>query len=313
MKVLLTTTSFQDTPGKHHNVLNDTGYMVDKIRGPVKEDVLLPIIADYDGVICGDDYYTKKVLKKGKEGKLKVISKYGIGMDKIDLIAADGLGITVTNCPGVNHITVAEHTFSLVLAFVKNISDEINYTRSGEWTRMIGREIYNKKLGVAGLGRIGKEVILRAKAFGMELLAYDQYFDKEFLKKYKVKVCNTLEELFSESDLISLNMSVNNENYHCISKDLIINNTKKGLLLVNTARGELVDENAIIYGIEKNILSGYLTDVLEDEPMEQDHSFRRYENIIITPHIASRTYESVERQGMLAVKNLIKNLNYYKN
>jgi len=306
LKILLTSTSFQDTLGKHHDALKSTSFDVDTLRGPVKEDVLLPIIAEYDGVICGDDYYTRDVIKTGKLGKLKVISKYGIGLDKIDLMAAKEFDIKVTNCPGVNHVTVAEHIFTLILAFFKNIPDEINYTRKGDWHRLIGHEIYGKKIGVAGLGRIGKEVLLRANAFGLKLYAFDKLIDTDFVNNHNVEVCNTLENLFSKTDIVSLNMNLNEENNQCINENILKNHTKKGLLLVNSARGELVDENAIVFGIENEILCGYLTDVLENEPMEPGHKFLKYSNIFITPHIGSRTFQSVERQGIMAVENLIK-------
>ena len=308
MKVLLTSTSFQDTPGKHHDALNQTGFEIDTIRGPVKEGELLPIIANYDGVICGDDHYTRKVIEKGKRGRLKVLSKYGIGLDKIDLVAAKELGIKVTNCPGANHMAVSEHIFAFILAFYKNIPDEINFTRIGEWERLIGHEIYGKKIGVAGLGRIGKEVLLRAKAFGLKLYAFDKYIDMDFINMHEVKVCDTLEDLFCKSNIVSLNMSLNDENSQCVNKNILENHTNKGLLLINTARGELVDEKAIIYGINNKILSGYLTDVLEKEPMDKNHAFIKYNNILITPHIGSRTYQSVERQGLMALSNLTKYL-----
>jgi D-3-phosphoglycerate dehydrogenase / 2-oxoglutarate reductase len=308
MKILLTTTSFQDTPGKHHEALKETGFEVDTLRGPVSEDVLLPIIENYDGVICGDDYFTRSVLEKGKASKLKVLSKYGIGLDKIDLSAAEELGIAVTNCPGVNHITVAEHTFALILAFYKNIPEEINHTRSGEWTRLIGNEIYGKKLGVAGLGRIGKEILIRAKVFGMDVYAFDQFLDKKFTKNNKVNVCNTIEELSTNVDILSLNMNANENNYHIINKALITKHSKKNQLIVNTARGELVDESAIIYGLENSLIGGYATDVLEKEPMDANHPIKSMNNVLLTPHIGSRTYESVERQGTMAVENLVNEL-----
>ena len=268
----------------------------------------MPIIGDYEGVICGDDYYTRSVLVKGKAGKLKILSKYGIGLDKIDLEAADEFGIKVTNCPGVNHIAVAEHIFAFILAFYKNIPDELNFTRKGEWERLIGHEIYGKKIGVAGLGRIGKEVLLRSKAFGLKLYAFDKYIDTDFINKYEVKVCDTLEDLFSKVDIVSLNMDLNDENNNCINNNIIKKHTNNGLLLINTARGELVNESAIIYGIENKILNGYLTDVLNDEPMKKQHPFIRYNNIYLTPHIGSRTFQSVERQGLMAVKNLVNKL-----
>ena len=308
MKILLTTTSFQDTPGKHQNILDDTGYEVDKIRGPVTEDILLPMISNYDGVLCGDDFFSRKVIEKGVNGKLKVISKYGIGLDKIDLIAAKELGVHVTNCPGVNHITVSEHVFSLILCFYKNLFDEISITRENLWERMIGQEIHGKKIGVAGLGRIGKEVLLRAKAFGLELYAFDKIIDEEFCTSNKVRICKSLNEIISKVEILSLNMNSNNENYHCINKNIILNHASKNLLLINTARGELVDEEAILYGIENNFLSGYATDVLEVEPIKDNHPFIKNNKIIITPHIGSRTYQSVERQGIMAVNNLINNL-----
>jgi len=312
MKILLTTTSFQDTPGKHHDALRETGFEVDTMRGPLTEEVLLPIIAKYDGVICGDDFYTKIVLETGKKGKLKVISKYGIGLDKIDLEAAEELGIKVTNCPGVNHITVAEHTFALMLAFYKNIPDEVNYARNGEWIRLTGHEMYGKKIGVAGLGRIGKEILIRAKAFGMDIFAFDQIVDKRFVQKNKVSVCKTLEELISKVDILSLNMNANEDNYHIVNKDLLMNHANKNLLIINTARGELVDESAIIDSLKNGIVSGYVTDVLEHEPMKPNHPFRNTKNVLITPHIGSRTFESVERQGIMAVENLVSILKVIK-
>ena len=312
MKILLTTTSFQDTPGKHHDALRETGFDVDTLRGPLTEEVLLPIIAKYDGVICGDDFYTQKVLETGKKGKLKVISKYGIGLDKIDLEAAEELGIKVTNCPGVNHITVAEHTFALMLAFYKNIPDEVNYARNGEWIRLTGHEMYGKKIGVAGLGRIGKEILIRAKAFGMDIFAFDQIVDKRFVQKNKVSVCKTLEELISKVDILSLNMNANEDNYHIVNKDLLMNHANKNLLIINTARGELVNEAAIIDSLKNGIVSGYVTDVLEHEPMKPNHPFRNTKNVLITPHIGSRTFESVERQGIMAVENLVSILKVIK-
>jgi len=305
MKILLTSTSFQDTPGKHHDALLNTGFKVDKIRGPATEKILLPIISKYDGVICGDDYFTRKVIEKGKRGRLKVLSKYGIGLDKIDLVAAKELGIKVTNCPGANHMAVSEHIFAFILAFYKNIPDEINITRKGEWERLIGHEIYGKKIGVAGMGRIGKEVLLRAKSFGLKLYAFDISIDKTFVQKNNVNVCETLEKLMMVTDIVSLNMNLTQDNNQFVNNNIIENHTKEGLLLINTARGELVDEEAILYGIKNNILSGYLTDVLNIEPMVKNHPFTKQNKILITPHIGSRTYESVCRQGVMAVNNLV--------
>lgn len=308
MNILLTSTSFQDTPGKHQELLKNTGFIVDTLRGPVKKEVLLPIIAKYDGIICGDDEYTREVIAEGKKGKLKVISKYGIGLDKIDLLAAKELNVHVTNCPGVNHTTVAEHVFALLLSFVKHIPSEVAHTRNGEWTRYTGNEIYGKTMGIIGLGKIGKEVAIRAQAFGLRTIAYDQYWDESFAEKFQIKKCDTIEELFANCDIISLHTDLNKETRHIISAKRIRENMKQGCILINTARGELVEMEGLIWALESQKIKAYLTDVLEEEPMRQDHPLRKYNNVFITPHIGSRTFESVERQGSMAVENLLQHL-----
>lgn len=308
MKILLTSTSFQDTPGKHHDTLNNTGFDVDKLRGPLKENMLLPVIADYDGIICGDDEITSDVIKTGVSGSLKVISKYGIGLDKIDLIVADKLGIPVTNCPGANHIAVAEHVFALLLAYYKNIHLEYNYTQNGQWRRLIGEEIYNKKIGIIGLGRIGKEVAKRAHIFGLKIFAYDIYFDQDFMDKYEINKILSIEEAFSICDIISLHMNLTEGNKNVISDNTFQIKGAKKVVLVNTARADLVEINALLEALDKNYIKAYLTDVLDEEPMLENNPLQYKKNVLITPHIGSRTFESVERQGIMCVKNLLKHI-----
>ena len=308
MKILLTSTSFQDTPGKHHDLLEKAGLEIDTLRGPVKTDVLLPIISQYDGVICGDDEYTRSVIAEGKKGKLKVISKYGIGLDKIDLPAAKELGIVVTNCPGVNHTTVAEHVFALLLSYVKHIPAEINHTRQGEWKRYTGHEIFGKTMAIIGLGKIGKEVAKRATAFGLQVIGYDQYWDEDFARQYQVEKAGSVEEILPQADIISLHTDLNANTRHIISAEKIKNHIKPGCIIINTARGELVELDGLVWGLDNQVVKAYLTDVLEEEPMKPDHVLQKYPNVFITPHIGSRTFESVERQGSMAVENLLMHL-----
>lgn len=309
MKILLTSTSFQDTPGEHHTLLSNQGFEVDTLRGPVKAEVLLPIIHQYDGIICGDDEYNREVLLAGKKGKLKVISKYGIGLDKIDLDAAKEIGITVTNCSGVNHTTVAEHVFALLLSYCKHIPDEINFTRLGEWKRITGTEIWGKTLGIVGLGKIGKEVAIRAKAFGLQVHVYEINPDMEFISNQQIIRHDTLESLLPLCDILSLHVGLSKATKYLLNeKRLSI--LKPNCILINTARGELVELNALIKNLKNKHLQAYLTDVLEEEPMPKDHPLKNFSNVFITPHIGSRTYESVVRQGSMAVKNLLNHLIY---
>jgi D-3-phosphoglycerate dehydrogenase len=305
MKVLLTTTSFQDTPGKHQTLFESQNFDIHKLRGPITEIELLPIIADYDAVICGDDEYTENVIRKGAEGKLKYISKYGVGLDKIDLKAAAKYNIPVTNCPGVNQVSVAEHVIALLFCFSRSIHLEHNITTKGGWYRYVGNEVQGKTIGVFGLGSVGKEVAKKAKALGMNVKVADKFLDQIFVEEYEFEVCNSIDEMLSSVDVISLHTPHTPETEEMINSDRINQVVKKGLIIINTARGKLVNNDAILEGLEKGIIGGYLTDVLEIEPMPKNHPLQGVKNVIITPHIGSRTYQSVERQGLMAVENLL--------
>ena len=306
-KILLTSTSFQDTPGAHQKLLEEQNFEIKRLRGPLKEIELIGIIDKFDGIICGDDEITKDVIIKGACGKLKVISKYGIGLDKIDLSTAKKKNVIICNCPGVNKETVAEHVFALLLTYIKNIIQSNEIIQNQAWHRYIGNDLHNKTIGVLGTGNIGKQVIIRALAFVIKVIDFYKFQDIEFKKKYNIKYLNSQKELFQKSDIISLNMSLDSNTRNIINTESI-NLMKRGVIIINTARAGLVNNNDILKGIEKKIIEGYLTDVLEEEPMIPNHPFILNRKILITPHIGSRTYENIEKQGTMAVKNLLMNL-----
>ena len=310
MKILLTSTSFQDTPGSHHHLLNKTGWTIDFMRGPIKEAKLLPVISKYDGLICGDDDITEAVLIKAKKGKLKAISKYGIGLDKINLDVAMKLKIPVKNTPGVNHIAVAEHILALLFSFYKNIHLEYLITKKGRWDRLIGREIFGKTIGIFGLGRIGRELAKKSYFLGLKVAATDIDCDVDFINEYNISWYENLSELASNCDILSLNSPLNNITRGCLNKD-VLKKAKKNILIVNTSRGEVVDIDDLIWGLREKKISGYLADVLDEEPIIKENPLMKFDNVLITPHIASRTYESVQRQGSMAVLNLIDLLKKY--
>jgi len=190
-RILVTTTSFQDTPGDHHQALVDTGWEIVTARGPLSEEDTLAAVGDVDGYICGDDLISRAVLEKARP-RLQVLSKYGIGVDKIDVAACTEMGLPLLFTPGVNHTTVAEHTFLLLLALEKHLLFHTDSTRSGGWQRQTGRELLGKTIGIVGMGRIGKEVAKRAVAFGMRPLGYDLYWDEAFAAEHKVERVSTL-------------------------------------------------------------------------------------------------------------------------
>ncbi len=303
VRILLTTTSYQDIAGPHHELLESTGVEIVRERGPLPESRMLELAGDFDAILCGDDMITRAVLDKSAP-RLKILSKYGIGVDKIDVAAATEMGIPLAFCPGVNHTTVAEHTFALLLALVRNLVEIANATRSGNWKRLTGHEIMGKTIGIVGLGRIGKEVAIRAKAFGMTVIACDVYWDEAFAAANGVTRAASVAEVFEKSDVISLHTNLTEETRDMVRAETIAT-MKDGVIILNCSRGEVVHTADLAAALESGKVGGYGADVLDEEPPRADHPLLNAKNCIVTSHIGSRTYESVQRQAMMAAQNLL--------
>lgn len=313
MRILLTTTSYQDTPGKHHDVLKVSGFDVVRARGPLQEAAMLDLIKSnngFDGLLNGDDLITSKVIDAGLNAptKLRVIAKYGIGLDSIDVKYATEKKLPVLFTPGVNHTTVAEHAIGLMIALVKHFWPHLKSTKSGGWKRITGNELYGKTIAILGMGRIGKEVAKRARAFDMNVKGFDLYWDEGFAKACNVDRCTTAEDAIKDADVVSLHMNLDENNRHFINKTRIAG-MKKGAIVINTARGGLVSEQDVADACKSGQLGGYGADVLDHEPQKPGHPFVEIDNVIITPHVGSRTFESVERQAMRATLNVVNYLN----
>jgi len=306
MRILLTTTSFQDTPGTHHDQLAATGWEVVRERGPLTEARMLEIAGEFDGFLCGDDAITAAVLERSLP-QLKVIAKYGIGLDKIDVAEATAKKLPVLFTPGVNHTTVAEHTFALLLALSRRLVEECNYTAKGEWKRLTGHEIHGRTMGIFGLGRIGKEVATRAQAFGMKVKAYDVYWDAAFAEAHGIERAASADELISSVDVLSLHANLTPETHHLLNAERL-GSMRQGAIVLNCARGELVETAAMRAALDSGYLGGYGTDVLDVEPPPANHPLLNAPRCLVTPHIGSRTYESVQRQAGRAVQNLVQYL-----
>lgn len=307
-KILVTTTSFQDTPGAHHEHLINQNFDIDYMRGPLVAEDLIGIIQNYDGVICGDDDYNEEVLKKGVNGKLKVLSKYGVGLDKINLDLADELGLIVTNCPNVNQVSVAEHVLALLFCFEKNIHLQYNSVQKRSWNRLIGNEIFGKTIGIIGLGAVGKELAVKAKALGLYVIGFDLIEDKDFCKKNSIHFTNNINDIYEKCNIISLHIPHNKQTEKIINHEVIFKKLKKRPIIINTSRGKLIEKKSIISGLEKNKISAYLTDVLDIEPISENENLIGLDKVIITPHVGSRTFQSVEKQATMAINNLLKYL-----
>jgi len=305
-RILLTTTSFQDTPGAHHAALAATGWEVVTARGPLDEADTLALVGAIDGTICGDDAITRGVLERARP-RLRVISKYGIGVDKIDVAACTEFGIPLLYTPGVNHTTVAEHAFLLLLALEKHLLFHADSVRAGGWQRRTGHELLGKTIGIVGMGRIGREVALRALAFGMRPIGHDLHWDEAFAREHGVARAASLPDLLAESDYVSLHTNLTPETRDLIRADTIAG-MKPGVIIVNCARGEIVNTADMVAALGSGRVRAYGTDVLDVEPPPADHPLLHLPNCLVTPHVGSRTYESVERQALAAVENLVRGM-----
>ncbi len=303
MKILVTPTSLkEDSPLEAMRILREyTDDLVFNPYGrPLTEEELLPLLQDCDGYIAGLDWITGKALAGAK--RLKVISRYGVGYDRVDMPEAKKRNITVTNTPGVNSRAVAELTFGLILSLVRKIPWLNEKTGSGQWVRYSGAELNGKILGVVGLGAIGKIVAQYGKAFGMTVLAYDPYIDKDYCEKENFEVSG-LSTLLAQADVITLHVPLLPETRHMINEDAFAG-MKQGAFLVNTARGGLIDEEAAALALESGKLRGLGLDAFEQEPPQKSPLFGR-DDVVLTPHAGAHTKEAVEKMAMLSVENLI--------
>jgi D-3-phosphoglycerate dehydrogenase / 2-oxoglutarate reductase len=313
MRILLTTTSYQDTPGRHHTLLEDSGFEVVRGRGPLPEADVIRLIethGGFDGLLNGDDHITARVIDAALAAPtpLRVICKYGIGLDSIDMGHATTNHLPVLFTPGVNHTTVAEHAIGLMIAASKHFWVHLRSVKEGGWHRQTGHELAGKTLAILGMGRVGKEVARRAAAFGMELIGFDPCWDEPFAAETGVRRCETIGRALREADVVTLHLPATDQTREMINADSIAS-MKDGVVIVNTARGALIDENAVAEACRCGKIMAYATDVLIDEPPRASHPFQDVDNILVTPHIGSRTYESVERQAMRATLNLVNYLN----
>lgn len=310
MRILLTTTSYQDTLGEHHRKLEASGLEVVRARGPLSEDQMLDLIRDqgpFDATLNGDDAFTPKVID-ALLPRCRCLGKYGIGLDSIDVDYATEKALPVLFTPGVNHTTVAEHAIGLMIAVAKHFYAHASAVKQGQWKRQTGVELMGKTLGVVGLGRIGREVVKRGQAMGMRAVGHDIRWDEEFAKTFAVERAKTLDDLLGRSNVVTLHTALSKETRAMINARTL-SLMPEGAILVNTARGGLVDEPAVADACRSGKLYGYGTDVLETEPLQPPHPFLELDNVIITPHVGSRTRESVERQAVRATRNVVNFLN----
>lgn len=275
------------------------------IARDITEQALMNEVGDAFGIVLKSaSRITRRIIEHAPD--LKVISRTGAGYDNVDVAAASEHGILVCNLPGINSTPVAEYTIALILGLLKRISELDRYTRGGEWAKRheyISRDAEGKTLGIIGFGRIGQKVAQKAKyGLGMDILVYDPYVQSQF--EDKVNFCDDLKDLFLKSDIISLHVPNLPETKCMVTRELLWK-MKREAYIINTSRGDIIDECALIDALRERRIAGAGLDVFEHEPIAQDHPFLRMDNVILSPHSAALTRECGVKMTLEAVGQVI--------
>ncbi|MDQ2868938.1 MAG: phosphoglycerate dehydrogenase [Verrucomicrobiota bacterium] len=268
------------------------------VQTDLSEDALADAITDFAGlVVRSQTKVTAKILQAAKN--LRVIGRAGVGVDNVDVDAATKRGVVVLNAPGANTISTAEHAFSLLLSLARNIARADASVKAAKWDRknLEGVELYSKTLGIIGLGRIGSELSRRAIAFGMRVLAVDPYLSASRARSLQIELIEDIDDLLAAADFISLHTPLTPETHHLLNAAKFAK-TKRGVRVINCARGGLLDERALADAITSGHVAGAALDVFENEPLEADSPLRKLPNVILTPHLGASTAEAQESVGI---------------
>jgi D-3-phosphoglycerate dehydrogenase len=304
MRVLISAPYFIPVFERFNDYFEQAGLAVDiaKVVERLSEAELLPYAGQIDGVISGDDRFTGAVLEAFSP-RLKVISKWGTGIDSIDREAAERLGVQIFNTPDAFTDAVADSVMGYILAFARQIPWIDDKLKSGAWEKIPSVALHECTLGVIGVGRIGKTVLKRARAFEMTLLGNDIVeIDRSFLDGCGVEVLN-LFDLLERSDFVSVNCDLNPTSRHLINHEALAR-MKNSAILINTARGPIVDEDALIRALQAGQITGAGLDVFEDEPLPTDSPLRSMSSVLLGSHNANSSPSAWERVHKNTLKNL---------
>jgi D-3-phosphoglycerate dehydrogenase len=259
------------------------------------------LLSGVDGYIAGLDEIDRAALQHAD--RLKVIARYGVGFDKVDLVAATELGIRVTNTPGANSVSVAELALGLMLALARHIPSADLAVRQGKWPRLAGISLEGKTIGIVGLGSIGKQLARRLAGFDCRILAYDPCPDEAFAGDHAVTFCS-LPDLLGRSDFVSLHMPLLPETRGLVDS-IFLEKLKKGAFLVNTSRGEVVEEQALLTALESGHLLGAGLDAFAVEPPDPTSPLLAHPNVIATPHLGAQTDGATSNMGWIAMNDCL--------
>jgi D-3-phosphoglycerate dehydrogenase len=286
------------------------GYGLDlitpKVQERLEEAELLQYAGRFDGTLCGDDQYTARALQACAP-RLKVISKWGTGIDSIDRERAESLGIKIYRTPNAFTLAVADTVLGYLLAFARRQPWMDQGMKAGRWEKLPGRSLSECTLGVVGIGAIGKAVVRRARAFGMKTFGNDIIeIDPVFLAETGLEMV-TLDKLLSHANFVSLNCDLNPTSFHLIDEQTL-KQMQPGAVLINTARGQIVAETDLVAALKAGTIAGAALDVFEAEPLPPDSPLRRMDNVLLAPHNANSSPAAWERVHLNTIRNLLEGL-----
>ncbi len=302
-KILITARSFRKTEGPHKQILRDAGYEL--VESPNEQPLtgaeLAEWLSDVEGAILGLDELTAEVFDQAPE--LRVVSRYGVGVDKVDLAAATRHGVVVTITPGANSVAVAELALALLLALARDVPFHDRSAKAGKWIRKTGFELAGSTLGIVGLGRIGREVAGRAACLGMRVLYHDPYLPAGADQSGLYAERRELNQLLGESDAVSLHVPETADTRGLIGAEALAR-MKPSAVLINTARAGLVDDRALYEALTQKRLAGAASDVLV-EGGDLPRALAALDNFVATPHAGAATRQTTLKMGLQAAQNAL--------
>jgi phosphoglycerate dehydrogenase-like enzyme len=268
------------------------------LRDPVK--LLAYLKAEkIDALVAGLETVDRTVLESSR---LRAVARYGVGYDSVDVQAATERGVAVTITPGMNHIAVAEHTIAMILGLLRLIPERDRAVRDGNWVRYPNPRLAGMTLGLVGLGRIGKSIVPRAQGLDVTVIAYDPFPDREFAAAHNVRLC-TLDEIWADADIVSLHLPGSPGSKPLVDRETL-GKMRPGAILINTARGVLVDDDALVEALTAGKLGGAGLDCFVIEPLPTTSRLLEAPNLLLSPHVAGQDHESAAGAGSLACECL---------
>jgi D-3-phosphoglycerate dehydrogenase len=305
-RVLIAPAPLQEIENVYGPTLRGAGHdlVFSQVGHQLNESELMEVLPGCAGSLAGSEPYTRSVIAAAAAQGLKVIARAGVGYDAVDLEAATEHGVAVTITPGTNQDAVAEHTFAMILALAKNVVPQHNLVKAGQWPRRANQPLRGKTLGVMGLGRIGKAVALRGKAFLMNVVAYEPYPDQAFVKEHGIPLL-PFDDVMKQSDWLTLHMPMSPESSKCINKRSL-GLMKPAAYVINTARGGIINEPDLFDALNNKRIAGAGLDVFDVEPPGANHPLLALDNVVFTAHTAGVDVQSRDDMALLAAQAIAK-------